>query len=327
MIEFWPGMFSSSKSKGWPMTISSIERGARAGLPIVRFMQAYIPLPVAHWLLKLGMGHVRLESDVRREAISADGVPCEWVKPQNSPENRVLLYLHGGGFVFGLTPPHLQMGAYLAKKMSARALMVDYRLAPDHPFPAALDDCVTAYRWLLKQGIASSNIVVAGDSAGGNLTLTLLLKLRGDGDPLPAAAACLSPVTDLTDQDSLHPELKDPVLPPSAMRFYNKAYVAHNDSRDPLISPVFGNLHGLPPLLVHAGEDEILREDAVRIASLARSADVDVRLEIYPRMWHVWQLYLTLPQAAQSLDDIAQFLNAHLGLLTRQPAMDPSRPG
>jgi epsilon-lactone hydrolase len=300
------------------MTISSIERGARAGLPVARFMQSYLPLPVAHWLLKLGMGHVRLDPDMTREAISADGVPCEWVNPQNSPKNKVLLYLHGGGFVFGLTPPHLQMGAYLAKKMSARILMVDYRLAPEYPFPAALHDCVTAYRWLLKQGISASNIVVAGDSAGGNLTITLLMKLRDEGDPLPAAAACLSPVTDFTNQDSLHPELKDPVLPPAAVRFYYQAYVAHNDARDPLISPVFGNLRGLPPLLVHAGEDEILREDAVRIASLAKSTGVDVRLEIYPRMWHVWQLYLALPQAIQSLDDIAQFLKAHLELVTQQ---------
>ena len=302
------------------MTISSIERGARAGLPIARFMQAYIPLPVAHWLLKLGMAHVRLDVDVTREAVSADGVPCEWVKPQNSPKNKVLLYLHGGGFVFGLTPPHLQMGAYLAKKMGTRILMVDYHLAPEYPFPAALNDCVTAYRWLLKQGISAPNIVVAGDSAGGNLTITLLMKLRDDGDPLPAAAACLSPVTDLTNKDTLPQEFKDPLLPPIALRFYSKAYVAHNDAHNPLISPVFGNLRGLPPLLVHAGEDEILRDDAVRITSLGKSADVDVRLEIYPRMWHVWQLYLTLPQSIQSLDDIAQFLKAHMGLVAQQPA-------
>ena len=302
------------------MTTSSIERGVRAGLPIVRFMQAYIPLPVAHRLIRLGMANVRLDFGVTREAISADGVPCDWVNPQNSTRNEVLLYLHGGGFVFGLTPQHLQMGAYLAKKMGTRILMVDYRLAPDHPFPAALDDCVTAYRWLLKQGIPARNIAVAGDSAGGNLTITTLMKLRDEGDPLPAAAACLSPVTDLTSKDTQHPEFEDPLLPPAAMKFYKKAYVAHHDARDPLISPVFGNLRGLPPLLVHIGEDEILCDDAVRIASLAKSADVDVRLEIYPRMWHVWQLYLKLPQAIQSLDDIAQFLKAYLGSVTQQPA-------
>jgi acetyl esterase/lipase len=176
---------------------------------------------------------------------------------------------------------------------------------------------VTAYRWLLKQGISARDIVVAGDSAGGNLTITSLMKLRDNGDPLPAAAACLSPVTDLTNKDKPNQGFEDPLLPPKAVRFYNKAYVAHNDARDPLISPVFGNLRGLPPLLVHTGEDEILRDDAIRITDLATSMNVDVRLEVYRRMWHVWQLNLALPQAIQSLDDIAQFLKAHLGLVTQ----------
>ncbi len=301
------------------MTVSSVERRTRAGLPFVRFMQAYLPLPIAHWLLKQGMAHVHLDDfDGTHDAVSADGVPCSWIVPRNSPKDQVLLYLHGGGFIFGLTPPHLQMGAYLAQKMNTRILMVDYRTAPDHPFPAALEDCVTAYCWLMKQGISASNIVVAGDSAGGNLTITSLMKLRDSGDPLPAAAACLSPVTDLSDKDNLHPEFEDPLLPPKAVKFYREAYVAHNDPNDPLISPVFGDLRGLPPLLVHAGEDEILRDDAVRIVNLAKSCEVDARLEIYPRMWHVWQLTLAMPQAIQSLDDIAQFLKSHLGLVTQQ---------
>jgi monoterpene epsilon-lactone hydrolase len=295
------------------MTISSAERKARAGLPVVRFMQAYLPFPIMRWLLKQSLARLRLDYDATREAVSADGVSCEWVIPQNSRADQVLLYLHGGGFVLGLTPLHLQMGAYLARKMGMRILMVDYGLAPKHPFPAALDDCAAAYGWLLEQGISAQNIVVAGDSAGGNLAITLLIKLRDRGDPLPAAAACLSPVTDLT-KDQVRPGYQDPLLPPRAVRFYTKSYVGNNDAHDPLISPVFGNLRGLPPLLVHVGEDEILRDDAARIAELAKAAGVDVRLEIYPRMWHVWQLYLTLPQAVQSLDDIAQFLGSHLGL-------------
>ncbi len=201
------------------------------------------------------------------------------------------------------------MGAYLAQKMRARILMVDYRLAPAHPFPAALDDCIAAYRWLLHQNVPAQHIVVAGDSAGGNLTLTLLLKLRDSGEPLPAAAACLSPVTDLT-RDHAHPQYQDPLLPPKAMTFYTRSYVGHSDAHNPHISPVFGDLRGLPPLLIHAGEHEILREDAERLAERARAAGSDVQLEIFPRMWHVWQLSLALPQAAQSLDAIAQFLTA-----------------
>jgi acetyl esterase/lipase len=301
------------------MAVSSVERMTRAGLPFVRFMQAYLPLPIAHWLIKQGMAHVHLDNfDGTHDAVSADGVPCSCILPRNSPKDQALLYLHGGGFVFGLTPPHLQMCAYLAQKMNTRILMVDYRTAPDHPFPAALDDCVTAYRWLMKQGISAPNIVVAGDSAGGNLTITSLMKLRDSGDPLPAAAACLSPVTDLSNQDNLHPEFKDPLLPPKAVTFYREAYVADHDPHDPLISPVFGDLRGLPALLVHAGEDEILRHDAVRIVNLAKSSEVDARLEIYPRMWHVWQLNLAMPQAIQSLDDIAQFLKSRLGLVAQQ---------
>jgi epsilon-lactone hydrolase len=298
------------------MTLSSIERKIRAWFPAIRFMQAYVPLPVSRWLIRQGMARVRLAPAVTREAASADGVSCERLTPQNSPADQVLLYLHGGGFVYGLTPPHLEMVAYLAQKMSIRALLVDYRVAPGHPFPAPLDDCVTAYRWLLKQGISAQNILVAGDSAGGNLIITMMMKLRANGDPLPAAAACLSPVANLSDRGSPIEGFDDPLLSPRAGRIYNKSYVGHSDARDPLISPVFGDWRGLPPLLVHAGEDEILRDDAVRIEELAIAAGVSVRLEIYPRMWHVWQRYLTLPQAVQSLDDIAQFLKSRLGPVT-----------
>jgi epsilon-lactone hydrolase len=281
-------------------------------------MQAYLPLSVARWAEKRSAMRVSLPAGIIREVVSADGVPCEWLIPQNSPKDQVLLYLHGGGFVYGLTSVHRQMVAHLARKIDIRVLMVDYRLAPDHPFPAALDDCVTAYRWLLKQGFSAQNIVVAGDSAGGNLTITTLMKLRDSGDPLPVAAACLSPVADLTERDETFRGVHDPLLHPKASRIYRTSYVAHNDARDPLISPAFGDWHGLPPLLVHAGEDEMLRGDAVRIEELAKTAGVDVRLEIYPRMWHVWQLYLMLPEAVQSLDDIGQFLKSHLAIAASQ---------
>jgi monoterpene epsilon-lactone hydrolase len=296
------------------MTSSSIEQKIRRQLSVFRFLQTFMPRSFSPGLLKRSLASVRLGQDVTREAVSADGVPCEWIIPANGPGNRVLLYLHGGGFVYGLTPQHLQMAAYLAQQLEMHILMVDYRLAPDYPYPVALDDCVAVYHWLLKQGFLSQNIVLAGDSAGGNLTITSLMSLRDRGDPLPAAAACLSPVTDFTDNKmDLRKGFKDPLLPPKATRFYTEAYVGKHNAHDPLISPVFGNWTGLPPLLVHVGEDEILREDAVRAAALAKAAGVNVRLEVYPRMWHVWQLFLSLPQARQSLDDIAQFLRSHLG--------------
>ena len=293
------------------MTLSSVERRIRAGLPVIRFLQARLPLRWTRRPLRQATARVRLPADVTRQAVSADGVPCEWLIPQNSPQDQALLYLHGGGFVYGVTPQHIGMVAYLARKMGIRALIVDYRLAPDHPFPAALDDCATAYRWLLNQGISPQNTVVAGDSAGGNLALTTMMKLRAGGEPLPAAAACLSPVADLSER-SRPARFKDPLLPLRAVRFYNASYVAHGDARSPLMSPVYGDWHGLPPLLVHAGEEELLLDDAARIAEVARAAGVTVRLETYPRMWHVWQLFLSLPQAVESLDDIARFLKSHL---------------
>ncbi len=292
--------------------ISKTEQRIRRGLPIIRFFQSYLPPTAANWLIRQGMARVRLPADVTRETLSADGVPCERLVPAQTAPERVLLYLHGGGFVFGLTPQHLAMVAQLVRALKIPALLVDYRIAPDHPFPAALDDCVTAYRWLVNQGLRASNIVVAGDSAGGNLALTTMMRLRDSGAALPAAIACLSPVADLSERDAAAPVFNDPLLPPRAIRIYKQSYVAGNDARNPLISPVFGDWHGLPPLLVHVGEDEILRDDAHRIAALATAAGVDARLEVYPRMWHVWQLNLELPDAEHSLADIAQFLRAHL---------------
>ncbi|NJD59150.1 MAG: alpha/beta hydrolase, partial [Anaerolineae bacterium] len=159
-----------------PIITSPNERKIRAGFPLIRFLQSYVPIQLAQWALKRSMANVQLDANVRRESTLADGVPCEWLIPESHSKDRVLLYLHGGGFVYGLTPQHLRMVAYLARKMGARALMVDYRLAPDHPFPAALDDCVSAYRWLLNQGIQPECIAVAGDSAGGILTITTVMR-------------------------------------------------------------------------------------------------------------------------------------------------------
>jgi epsilon-lactone hydrolase len=294
------------------MMQSPAERNIRVALPMVRLMTAYIPIWVARWTEKRASAHVGVPADITHEVISANGARCEWFIPKGSVEDKALVYLHGGGFIYGMTQIHRQMIVALARRMNMRVLMVDYRVAPEHPFPAALDDCVTAYRWLLKQGVSAHKIAIAGDSAGGNLTIATLLKLRDTGDPLPAVGACLSPVIDLTDRGSLLQQKYDPLLHPKAMKTYSAAYVASSDPRDPYLSPAFADWHGLPPLLIHVGEDEILRDDALRAERLARAAGVEVKLSVYPRMWHVWQLNLDLPQSSQSLDDIAQFLNAHL---------------
>jgi monoterpene epsilon-lactone hydrolase len=293
------------------MTSSAIEKKARARLPIIRFMQVYMPLRIMHWLVKKGLEKVQMPADVTRRSVDADGVPCDWLIPEQGSPERVLLYLHGGGFVIPQTPNHLLMGAYLARQTGFQTMMVDYRVAPRHPFPAPLDDCVTAYRWLLQQGFSAHNIVIAGDSAGGNLTLTTLMTLRDAGDPMPCAAACLSPSGDLTVRDDTANATTDTLLHPKARKFYRDSYVGKNDPHNPLISPLYGNWHGLPPLLIHAGEDEVLKDDAIRINELASAAHVDVALEIYPNMWHVWQINLGLPQAIDSLNKIAAFLKSY----------------
>jgi monoterpene epsilon-lactone hydrolase len=285
--------------------------------PLVRFIQNWMPPGLAARFNGLTAARAHLPAGMRRESASADGVPCVWLIPEGAPPDRALLYLHGGGFVFGLSGQHIEMAAYLARRMGVRALLADYHLAPRHPYPAPLDDCEAAYRWLLAHGIPASDIALAGDSAGGNFVLALLMRLRAAGAPLPAAAACLSPAADLTERG----KTDDPILPPRAIGMYMRSYLGGGDPRNPLISPVFGDYRGLPPLLLFAGEDEILREDSVRVAAAAKQAGIDVRLEIYPRMWHVWQLFLALPQAKQSLDDIAAFLGNRLG--SRIPVAKP----
>ena len=291
---------------------SRYEQQIRMILPLVRSMQHRVPLAISEKLLKRSVARLKLGVHISREALLFNGVSCQRLVPENCSTDRVLLYFHGCGFVFGLSAMHVKMGAYLAQKIRATVLMVDYRLAPTYPFPAALDDCLTAYRWILDQGIPAKHIVLAGDSAGGNLVITTIVSLREKGVLLPAAAACLSPAVDLVPKAGDENQVNDPLLSPQAIKFYSKSYTGTDDPENPLISPVYGDLSGLPPLLVHVGEDEMLRVDAVRLVDLARARGVDARLKIYPAMWHVWQLFMELPQALASLDEIAGFLSSQL---------------
>lgn len=188
-------------------------------------------------------------------------------------------------------------------------MAVDYRLAPEYPFPAALEDCLTAYRWLLKSGISSQQIVIGGDSAGGNLALTTLMALRDAGDLLPAAAVCISPMTDLAGTGESFSTNQDPLLTSQFALSMAQYYAGNQDPRLPLISPHYGSLSGLPPLLIHIGEDEILLSDATRLADNARAAGVDVSLVIWPKMWHVWHVYAPyLPEAQQAVNAIGVFV-------------------
>jgi acetyl esterase/lipase len=249
--------------------------------------------------------------------VRAGGVPGEWLIPKGAPEDRVLLYLHGGAWVMGSPRTHRALVADLARRAGLRALSLDYRLAPEHPYPAALDDAVAGYERLLANGIEPGRIVVAGDSAGGNLALALLLRLRDAGTPLPAAAALLSPVTDLELGGASHATRKalDPFFARADLRPFIVSYVGVHDPGEPYLSPLGADLRGLPPLLIHVGDHEILLDDAVRLGERARAAGVDARTVVWPGMMHVFQIQAPfLPEARRANAEIGAFVRSRLGL-------------
>lgn len=262
-----------------------------------------------HWSAA-GSSRPRIPKGVTLRAVEMGGVPCEWLIPEGAGEDKTILYLHGGGWILGWYNSHRWMAGYIAKACGVRALAVDYRLAPENPFPAGLDDCLSVYRCLLESGTRPENIVIAGDSAGGTFTLAMLLALKDNGEPLPAAGIGLSPATDLAPH--LAPGARptnDAGLPRAIINVAGPSYLAGADPHQPLISPIYGDLHGLPPLLIQAGGDEYLLEDAVRFTEKARLANADIQLSIYPHMWHVWQVFVPyLPEAKQAVNEIAGFV-------------------
>jgi len=248
---------------------------------------------------------------LKNTAVDVNGVPGEWVTPLLVTNGRVILYLHGGYYMIGSIQSHRNLAGNIANAAQARALIIDYRLAPEHPFPAALDDALIAYLWLLAQGIRPDQIFLVGDSAGGGLVLSTLLALRERGKPLPAAAICLSPATDLTlsGESWKFNAKKELIVTRYIGEQVQTMYLGGINPRDPLASPLFGDLHGLPPLLVQVGSDEVLLSDSTSFAERARSAGVDVTLEVWPRMQHVWQFTASfVPEARKAIDRIGEFI-------------------
>jgi monoterpene epsilon-lactone hydrolase len=254
-----------------------------------------------------------LPRGVTLSSVKLDGVSAEWIYPPNLSPQSIILYLHGGAWTLGWTNIGRRMLAYISQAAMSRALAVDYRLAPEHPFPAAQTDCFKAYCWLLSNGISPNRIVLSGDSAGGNLVLSTLLAVRDAGLPQPAAAVCISAVTDLACTGETFQTKKDPGLSSSFVRTMIQHYVGSQDPLQPLISPLYANLAGLPPLLLQVGEDEILLSDTLRLADNARNAGVDVQLAVWPKMWHVWHTFVPfLPEAKQAVNKIGAFIQDHL---------------
>jgi monoterpene epsilon-lactone hydrolase len=286
----------------------------RASLFLMRPIADFsLPAPQLRRRIEAGAWLMQTPGGVTVHAVRVGGVPAEWLAPAGAPDDRVLLYIHGGGFVIGSCNTHRPLAARLALASGSRALQIEYRLAPEHRFPDALDDVCAAYRALLHDGIPARGIVVAGDSAGGNLALALLVALRDAGEPLPAGAVCLSPVTDLagTGASMRTKAASDPVLSPTLAVDLTAAYAGDHDPREPLISPLYADLRGLPPVLLHVGSDEILLDDSTRFAERARAAGVDTQLVVWPGLWHVFQVYAqALPEALQSIEQIGAFVRA-----------------
>jgi epsilon-lactone hydrolase len=252
-------------------------------------------------------------ADVKCEPVTAGTVKAEWVTAPGAASDRVILHLHGGGYVIGSINTHRALAAGLSRAAKARVLLIGYRLAPEHPHPAAVEDATAAYRWLLAQGFSPKRIAIAGDSAGGGLTIAALVALRDAGEKLPAAGVCLSPWVDLEgigDSMTTKADL-DPMVKKDSLVELATLYLGGKDPRTPLAAPLYADLSGLPPLLVLAGTWETLLDDASRIAERARKAGVDVTYEPGEGMIHVWQLFAPmLDEGKQSIERIGQYVQS-----------------
>lgn len=250
----------------------------------------------------------KLPAGIEVSPVPIGNLSAEWIQPTPPVNDTVMLYFHGGGYVMGSSRAHRGIVAKFVAGSGLAALVFDYRLAPEHPFPAALDDSITAYQWLLAQGHPPSKIHFVGDSAGGGLCLATLLALKERSLPLPAGAVALSPWTDLKCSGQSYTR-EDPLAPDGSWQVFGKYYAGENDPADPLISPLYGDLAGLPPLLIYVGEAENMLDDSVRFAGKAKQAGVSVRLEVGPGMVHCYPaLSPMFPEAKRAMEDICGFL-------------------
>ena len=255
-----------------------------------------------------------LPEDAVFEQVGAGGVSAEWISTPGVAEDRVVMYLHGGGYMIGSIRTHRSPLSYLSRVSDARVLGLNYRLAPEHPFPAAVEDSVAAYRWLLAEGVSPRRIAIGGDSCGGGLTIATLVALKYFGDPLPAAGISHSGWTDLAHTgDTFETKAEeDPLIDKEMLEGMAAAYLGDRSRTTPLASPYYADLQGLPPLLVQVGTAEVLLDDSLRLADRAKEAGVDVTLEVWDDMPHVWQAFASfLPEAREALDHCGQFVQKH----------------
>lgn len=256
----------------------------------------------------------RLPPDVQIKPATVGGIPAEWLRPSAASEDKVILYVHGGGYVSGSCADHRGFVASFARRLGYAGLTYDYRLAPEHPYPAAVEDSLAVYRGLLER-FQPENILIAGESAGGGLTLALLFALKKEGLPMPCAAVAISPWTDLTcSSHGYHTRNARSVAPKDSWTVFASHYAADNDRRDPLMSPLFGDPADFPPLLINAGCDDELFDDGEAFARLAREAGVEVTFRAGEGMIHCYPLLAPMfREASEAMDEIAGFVHTRLG--------------
>ena len=247
--------------------------------------------------------------------LMAEDVACERISCSSVERDEVMFYLHGGGFTVGSCKTHRDLAARLSLTTGIPVLLVDYRLAPEYPFPAAIEDVTKAYRWLIKSGTQPHQIIMGGDSSGGGLAMSTLLSLRDNGDSLPSAVVLLSPWLDLalTGESLVSRAHLDPLVSQEGLRACAKHYIGDRDPKDSLISPLYADLHSLPPMLIHVGDHELLLSDAIRLADRAQAANVEVKLDVWPEMWHVWHAWAaSLPEGQEALNQIGGYVSRYL---------------
>jgi acetyl esterase/lipase len=253
--------------------------------------------------------------EIQRQRINASGADAEWIRPSGVKVDRAILYLHGGGYVIGSVNSHRALIARIARAANVHALGVDYRRAPEHPFPAPVEDATAVFRWLLANGFSANQIAIADDSAGGGLAVATLVAIRDAGFALPACAVAMSPWTDLEalgESYTANREL-DNLCHQQGILNLARLYLAGQNPRNPLAAPLYADLHRLPPLLIHVGEAETLLDDSTRIADRARAQGVEVELKKWTDMPHAFQLFLpTIPESIQSIAEIGAFIATHL---------------
>lgn len=260
--------------------------------------------------------YAKLPQGVNVKAKILEGLKTEWLIPENSPTDKAILYVHGGGYVSGSCSDHRNFVSKFAKFTGVKCLMYEYRLAPEHPFPAALDDSVKMYNYLLDSGYKPENIIIAGESAGGGLTLALLLALKEKKISQPKAAVAISPWTDLTcSSESYKTKNKLSPAPLNSWFVFSKHYTGKNTANQPLISPLFGNPEGLPPIFINSGESDELFEDGEKFAQKAVKAGVDITFRKGAGMIHCYPLLAPMfPEATEAMNEIVHFIRKHLNL-------------